>query len=248
MWGFHFSFYLCSELIRGNLRLGRDTECFFTCPAIACFTTPTLREMKIFGIGMNYAEHNKELCHTLLYKDPVIFTKADSALLTGGKPFFIPDYTKQCEYETELVVRINHLGRSIPERFAHRYYDEVSVGIDFTARDLQKQLRQNGLPWDICKGFDGSAAVGQWVPLTQVGEVQDLHFHLDVNGHTVQSGYTGDMLHSVDSIISYISRFFTIKTGDIIFTGTPAGVGQVQIDDHLQAYLGERIVLDFHAR
>ena len=97
---------------------------------------------------MNYAEHNKELCHTLLYKDPVIFTKADSALLTGGKPFFIPDYTKQCEYETELVVRINHLGRSIPERFAHRYYDEISVGIDFTARDLQKQLRQNGLPWD----------------------------------------------------------------------------------------------------
>ena len=218
MWGFHFSFYLCSEHTRGNLRLGRDTECFFTCPAIACFTTSTLREMKIFGIGMNYA------------------------------PFFIPDYTKQCEYETELVVRINHLGRSIPERFAHRYYDEISVGIDFTARDLQKQLRQNGLPWDICKGFDGSAAVGQWVPLTQVGEVQDLHFHLDINGHTVQSGYTGDMLHSVDSIISYISRFFTIKTGDIIFTGTPAGVGPVQIDDHLQAYLGERIVLDFHAR
>lgn len=204
--------------------------------------------MKIFGIGMNYAEHNKELHHTLLYKDPVIFTKADSALLTGGKPFFIPDYTQQCEYETELVVRINHLGRSIPERFAHRYYDEVSVGIDFTARDLQSQLREAGLPWDICKGFDGSAVVGNWVPLEQVGEIQNLHFHLDINEETVQSGYSGDMLHSVDCIISYISRFFTLKTGDIIFTGTPVGVGPVHIDDHLQGYLEDRVLFDFHVR
>ena len=137
---------------------------------------------------MNYAEHNKELHDTLLYKDPVVFTKADSALLTGGKPFFIPHYTQQCEYETELVVRINHLGRSIPERFAHRYYDEVSVGIDFTARDLQRQLRSQGLPWELSKGFDGSAVVGTWVPLDEVGKVQNLCFHLDVNGQTVQSG------------------------------------------------------------
>lgn len=204
--------------------------------------------MKIFGIGMNYSEHNKELRDTLLYKEPVVFTKADSALLTGGKPFFIPNYTQQCEYETELVVRINHLGRSIPERFAHRYYDEVSVGIDFTARDLQRELRSAGLPWELCKGFDGSAVVGTWVPLSQVGEVQDLHFHLDVNGHTVQRGYTGDMLHGVDKVISFISRYFTIKTGDIIFTGTPAGVGQVHIDDYLQGYLEGRLLLDFHAR
>ncbi len=197
---------------------------------------------------MNYSEHNKEFRDTLLYKEPVVFTKADSALLTGGKPFFIPDYTQQCEYETELVVRINHLGRSIPERFAHRYYDEVSVGIDFTARDFQRELRSAGLPWELCKGFDGSAVVGTWVPLSQVGEVQDLHFHLDVNGHTVQRGYTGDMLHGVDKVISFISRYFTIKTGDIIFTGTPAGVGQVYIDDHLQVYLEGRLLLDFHAR
>lgn len=197
---------------------------------------------------MNYAEHNKELRDTLLYKEPVVFTKADSALLTGGKPFFIPAYTQQCEFETELVVRINHLGRSIPERFAHRYYDEVSVGIDFTARDLQNQLRSSGLPWDLCKGFDGSAVVGTWVTLTSLGGVQDLHFHLDINGQTVQKGYSGDMIHSVDKVISFISQYFTIKTGDIIFTGTPVGVGPVHIDDHLQGYLEDKPVLDFHVR
>lgn len=197
---------------------------------------------------MNYLEHNKELHDTLLYRDPVVFTKADSALLSGGKPFFIPDYTQQCEYETELVVRINHLGRSIPERFAHRYYDEVSVGIDFTARDLQRRLRSEGLPWELCKGFDGSAVIGTWVPLAEVGEVQKLRFHLDINGHTVQSGYTGDMIHSVDKVISYISQFFMLKTGDIIYTGTPAGVGPVHIDDHLQGYLEGRPLLDFHVR
>lgn len=204
--------------------------------------------MKIFGIGMNYLEHNKELHDTLLYKDPVVFTKADSSLLTGGKPFFIPDYTQRCEYETELVVRINHLGRSIPERFAHRYYDEVSVGIDFTARDLQQQLRSAGLPWDLCKGFDGSAVVGTWVPLKEVGDVQNLHFYLKINGQRVQGGYTGDMLHGVDKLISFISRYFTLKTGDIIFTGTPVGVGAVQIDDHLEGYLEERSLLDFYVR
>ncbi len=204
--------------------------------------------MKIFGIGMNYLEHNKELHDTLLYKDPVVFTKADSSLLTGGKPFFIPDYTQRCEYETELVVRINHLGRSIPERFAHRYYDEVSVGIDFTARDLQQQLRSAGLPWDLCKGFDGSAVVGTWVTLKEVGDVQNLHFNLKINGQTVQCGYTGDMLHSVDKLVSFISRYFTLKTGDIIFTGTPAGVGPVQIDDHLEGFLEDRPLLDFHVR
>ena len=132
--------------------------------------------MKIFGIGMNYAAHNKELQNSLLnIEAPVVFTKADSALLSGGKPFFIPAYTKRCDYETELCVRINHLGRSIPERFAHRYYDEVTVGIDFTARDMQEQLRQKGLPWDLCKGFDGSAAIGKWMPLSHYGkDIQDL--------------------------------------------------------------------------
>lgn len=205
--------------------------------------------MKIFGIGMNYAEHNKELHNTLLYtEEPVVFTKADSALLSGGKPFFIPSYTSQCEYETELVVRISHLGRSISERFAHRYYDEITVGIDFTARDLQKQLCAKGLPWDLCKGFDGSAVVGTFVPVSRFRSIQDLHFHLCINGNTVQQGHTADMLHHVDKLVSYISQFFTLKTGDLIFTGTPAGVGQVHIDDHIEGYLEGEKLLEFNVK
>lgn len=198
---------------------------------------------------MNYAAHNKELHNSLLKtEEPVIFTKADSALLTGGKPFFIPDFTQQCDYETELVVRISHLGRSIPERFAHRYYTEVTVGIDFTARDLQQRLREKGLPWDLCKGFDGSAAVGEWVPLAELGNVQDLHFRLDLNGQTVQQGHTADMLYRVDELVSFVSRYFMLKTGDLIFTGTPAGVGPVHIDDHLVGYLEGRKVLEFNVK
>ncbi len=205
--------------------------------------------MKIFGIGMNYQEHNKELHGTLLnMEEPVVFTKADSALLSGGKPFFIPSYTERCEYETELVVRISHLGRSIPERFAHRYYQEISVGIDFTARDLQQKLREKGLPWDLCKGFDGSAVVGEWIPVSEFADVQDIRFHLDINGKTVQSGYTGDMLHQVDKLVSFISNYFTLKTGDIIFTGTPAGVGKVHVEDHLEGYLEDRKVLEFNVK
>ena len=198
---------------------------------------------------MNYAEHNKEL-HGSLYKPeaPVIFTKADSALLSGGKPFFIPSYTQRCDYETELVVRISHLGRSIPERFAYRYYQEVTVGIDFTARDIQSSLRQKGLPWDLCKGFDGSAVIGDFVPLDQWGDVQNLHFHLELNGETVQRGFTGDMLYKVDELVSYISHFFTLKTGDLIYTGTPVGVGPVHIDDHLVGYLEGKKVMEFNVK
>lgn len=205
--------------------------------------------MKIFGIGMNYAAHNKELHNTLLNTEsPVIFTKADSAYLSGGKPFFIPSYTQRCEYETELVVKISHLGRSISERFAHRYYEEVTVGIDFTARDLQEKLRAEGLPWDLCKGFDGSAVVGNFVPVNRFRDVQDLHFHLAINGEVVQRGHTADMLHRVDKLVSYISRFFTLKTGDLIFTGTPAGVGQVHIDDHIEGFLENEKLLEFNVK
>ncbi|MBE6254188.1 MAG: fumarylacetoacetate hydrolase family protein [Prevotella sp.] len=206
--------------------------------------------MKIFAIGMNYAEHNKELGETL-YKseEPVIFTKADSALLTGGKPFFIPDFTERCEYETEIVVRISRLGRSIAPRWAHRYYDAVTVGIDFTARDLQQRLRTQGLPWELCKGFDGSAVLGRFIPLTDLERgIQDLHFHLDINGQTVQTGHTADMLHPVDELVSYISRFFTLKTGDLIYTGTPVGVGPVHIDDHLEGWLEGEKVLAFNVK
>ena len=206
--------------------------------------------MKIFGIGMNYSEHNREL-HDSDVKpaEPVIFTKADSALLTHGRPFFIPDFTQRCDYETELVVRIGRLGRSIPQRFAHRYYDAVTVGIDFTARDLQQRLRSQGLPGDLCKGFDGSAVVGDFVPVhTLERSVQDLRFHLNINGRTVQQGHTADMLYTVDELVSYISQFFTLKTGDLLFTGTPAGVGPVHIDDHLDGYLDERHLLSFNVK
>src|SRR5574344_1059078 len=159
--------------------------------------------MKIFAIGMNYAEHNKALHGTLNRPDePVIFTKADTALLKDGKPFFIPDDMGRIEYETELVVRICKLGKNISERFAHRYYDAVTVGIDFTARELQQQLREKGLPWEICKGFDGSAVIGEFVSKDLLPKMDELHFNLDIDGKTVQQGFTGNMIHSIDKIIA----------------------------------------------
>jgi len=205
--------------------------------------------MKIFAVGMNYAQHNKELDGALyIPEEPVIFTKADSSLLKDGKPFFVPDHLGRVDYETEMVVRICRLGKSIPERFAHRYYDAVTVGIDFTARDLQRRLRDAGQPWDLCKGFDGAAAIGEWIPKEKFLDVQALHFHLDVNGRTVQEGCTSDMLFGVDRLISYISQFFTLKTGDMLYTGTPAGVGPVKIDDHLTGYLEDRKVMEFNVK
>lgn len=205
--------------------------------------------MKIFAVGMNYIQHNKELDGTL-YKpeEPVIFTKADSALLKDSKPFFLPDELGRIDYETELVVRICRLGKSIPQRFAHRYYDAVTVGIDFTARDLQNRLRAEGKPWDLCKGFDGSAAIGEWVSIEKFRDIQAIHFRLDINGNTVQEGCSSDMLFKVDEIIAYISQWFTLKTGDILYTGTPAGVGPVHIDDHLAGWLEDRKVLEFNVK
>lgn len=205
--------------------------------------------MKIFAIGMNYAEHNKEL-ENALYKPeaPVVFTKADSALLKNGKPFFVPDHLGRIDYEAEIVVRINRLGKNIAERFAHRYYDALTVGIDFTARDLQTRLRKAGHPWEICKGFDGSAAIGEWVDIDKVRDVQAVRFRLDRNGQTVQEGCTCDMLFRIDELIAYISRFFTLKTGDLLFTGTPAGIGPVAIGDHLEGYLEDWRVLDLRCK
>lgn len=205
--------------------------------------------MKIFAVGLNYPQHNKELNETLYEgESPVIFTKADSSLLKDGKPFFLPDDMGQIDYETEIVVRICRLGKAIPARFAHRYYDAVTVGIDFTARQMQRQLREKGLPWEMCKGFDGAAVIGEWMAADKFRDIQNLAFHLDINGNTVQEGCTAEMIFKIDEIIEYISRYFTLKTGDILYTGTPVGVGPVSIGDHLEGYAENRKVLDFNIR
>lgn len=205
--------------------------------------------MKIFAVGMNYIQHNKELDGTLYKPEvPVIFTKADSSLLKDKKPFFIPDGLGQIDYETELVVRISRLGKSIPQRFAHRYYDAVTVGIDFTARELQRKLRDAGQPWELCKGFDGAAAIGEWMPVEKFRDVQAIHFRLDINGRTVQEGCTSDMLFKVDELIAYVSRYFTLKTGDMLYTGTPVGVGPVRLNDHLEGYLEDYKLLEFNCK
>ncbi|MDR0895371.1 MAG: fumarylacetoacetate hydrolase family protein [Prevotellaceae bacterium] len=205
--------------------------------------------MKIIAVGMNYALHNKELGNPLVHAEPVIFLKPDSALLKDGKPFFLPDFAEEFHYETEVVVRICRLGKCIAPQFAPRYYDAVTVGIDFTARDLQRRLRTEGKPWELSKGFDQSAAVGKFISLDRVGgDVQQLDFRLDIDGQEVQHGNTADMLFKVDDIIAYVSRFMTLKMGDLLYTGTPAGVGEVKIDNHLQGYIKEEKLLDFYVR
>ena len=205
--------------------------------------------MKIFAVGWNYLNHNKEMNRALLPKEPVLFMKPDTALLKDGKPFFLPPFSERIEYETELVVRISRLGKNIAPRFAHRYYDAVTVGIDFTARDVQARLRAEGSPWEISKGFDGSAVVGDFIPVDEAaGNLQDLHFSLRIDGKEVQRGHTADMIFPVDEMIAYISRFYTLRMGDLLFTGTPEGVGPVAIGNRLQGYLGERQLLDFHVR
>ncbi len=204
--------------------------------------------MKIFAVGLNYASHNKEMERTFQSKEPVIFMKPDTALLKDDKPFFYPDFSDEIHYETELVVKINRLGKNIAERFAYRYWDEVTVGIDFTARDLQRKQKELGLPWEIAKGFDNSAAIGKFISKSELSDIRQMDFWLDINNKRVQQGNTKDMIYPVDKIIAYISRFFTLKIGDLIFTGTPAGIGPVAIDDHLRGYLEGRKLLDFRIK
>ena len=204
--------------------------------------------MKIFAIGLNYDAHNKEMKRTFESEEPVLFMKPDTALLKDGKPFMLPDFSKEMHYETEIVVKINRLGKNIATKFAHRYYNEITVGIDFTARDLQQKQKERGLPWEISKSFDNSAAIGKFIPINEIDDIQNLNFHLDINGKTVQQGNTQDMIYSVDKIISYISSFFTVKIGDLIFTGTPSGIGPVAINDHLQGYIEDRKLLDFKVK
>jgi 2-keto-4-pentenoate hydratase/2-oxohepta-3-ene-1,7-dioic acid hydratase in catechol pathway len=196
--------------------------------------------MKIICIGRNYRDHALELNNDVP-TEPVIFLKPDSALLLNNKPFFIPEFSNDVHHEVELVVRINKLGRHIEPKFAHTYYDEIALGIDFTARDLQSTLKKKGLPWELAKAFDQSAVLGSFVPLGN-RNIQDLHFTLLKNGQPVQNGHTADMLFPVDEIIAFVSKYFTLKIGDLIYTGTPAGVGPVAIGDRLTGLLeGEEL-------
>ncbi|MFV0392135.1 MAG: fumarylacetoacetate hydrolase family protein [Paludibacteraceae bacterium] len=203
--------------------------------------------MKIFAIGQNYCEHNKEL-GSLTPTEPVVFMKPDTALLKDNKPFFLPDFSDEIHYETELIVKINRIGKNISAKFAHRYYDEVGLGIDFTARDLQRKLKTEGKPWEICKAFDNSAAVGRFLPKTEFVDIQNIDFHLKINEKTVQEGNTKDMIFTISEIIAFVSKFFTLKIGDIIFTGTPVGVGKVKIGDKLNGYIFDREMFCFQVK
>ncbi|MDD4488944.1 MAG: fumarylacetoacetate hydrolase family protein [Paludibacter sp.] len=189
-------------------------------------------------------EHNKEL-NSKNPTEPVVFMKPDTALLKNNKPFYIPDFTDELHYETELIIRINRLGKNIAKRYAHRYYAEVGLGVDFTARDIQRKLKENGHPWEICKAFDHSAVIGDFLSLDEIEDVQNISFHLDINGKTVQKGNSKDMIFPVDELIAYTSRYFTLKIGDILFTGTPVGVGKVQVGDRLEGYIFDRKMFDF---
>lgn len=203
--------------------------------------------MKIICIGENYPEHNKEL-NTTNPEEPVVFIKPDTAVLKNNKPFYIPDFTNELHYETELIVKINRLGKNIATKFASRYYNEIGLGVDFTARDLQRKLRAEGKPWEICKAFDNAAVIGNFLPITYFKNLQDISFHLNINEKTVQRGNSKDMIFSIDELIAYVSRFFTLKIGDILFTGTPAGVGKVSVGDHLEGYIFEEKMFDFFVK
>lgn len=206
--------------------------------------------MKIICVGLNYQSHNTEMKRDFDSVDiePVIFIKSDSAILHDDKNrFFIPDFSSDIHYEAELVVRIDKMGKNIGERFAHRYYNEMTIGLDMTARDIQLQLKSRGLPWELSKSFDNSAILGTFIPKSKFGkDISELKFSLRKNEETVQSADTSQMIHSVDKIIAYASRFFTLKTGDLIFTGTPAGIGPVKIGDVLTGFIEDDKLLQVH--
>jgi len=204
--------------------------------------------MKIICIGRNYVAHAREL-NNEVPEEPVIFMKPDSALLRNNESFYIPEFSKNIHYEIELVVKINRVGRHIDKKFAHRYYQEIGLGIDFTARDLQDQLRKKGLPWEIAKGFDKSAVLANtFIPKDQFRDLNGIKFRLDINGKTVQQGDSSRMIFPVDELISHLSKYFMVKMGDLIYTGTPAGTGPVKSNDHLEGYLEGQKLLDFYVK
>lgn len=198
--------------------------------------------MKIIAIGRNYAEHAKEL-NNPIPDEPVIFMKPDSAIILKDQPFYYPDFSKDIHYEVEIVVKISQMGKNISKQFAYKYYEEIGIGIDFTARDIQQKCKTKGLPWELAKAFDGSAPLGKFINKNNFENLRNVNFHLDINGKTVQSGNTSIMLYSIDDIISFTSSRFTLKKGDLIFTGTPAGVGPIKIGDILTAYIEDKQLL-----
>jgi len=202
--------------------------------------------MKIICIGRNYVDHAKEL-NNPVPAEPVFFMKPDTALLKDNEPFYLPEFSNDIHHEIELVVKISKAGKHIQQEFAKNYYEQVTVGIDFTARDVQQQCKEKGLPWEKAKAFDGSAPVGKFIEVDTT-QINGLAFNLEINGETKQQGNTSNMLFSVDAIIAYVSKFVTLKTGDLIFTGTPAGVGPVKIGDKLRAYLGNQQLLEFEIK
>lgn len=203
--------------------------------------------MKILAIGRNYVDHAKEL-NNPVPKEPVVFSMPDSALLKSNNDFYYPDFSNDIHHEVEVVVKINRVGKNIPIEFAHRYYEELALGIDFTARDIQAECKKKGLPWEKAKAFDGAAPISKFVSKSQFKDVNALNFSLNVNGQRVQVGNTSDLIFSIDFLISYLSKYFTLKIGDLIYTGTPEGVGPVKIGDHLEGELEGEKLLDFHVR
>jgi len=203
--------------------------------------------MKIIAIGRNYINHAKEL-NNAIPEQPVFFMKPETALLQKNRPFYYPEFSNNIHYEVEIVVRINKIGKYIEEQFAHKYYNQIGIGIDFTARDLQEIQKKKGLPWEIAKAFDNSAPISHFVDLSNYKDIQDIHFSLDINQKNVQTGHTKDMLFSVDKIIAYVSQFVSLKIGDLIFTGTPAGVGKVKIGDRLVASIEKEELLNFEIK
>ncbi|MFA5814924.1 MAG: fumarylacetoacetate hydrolase family protein [Bacteroidales bacterium] len=203
--------------------------------------------MKIIGIGRNYGEHARELNNPVPV-EPIVFMKPDTALVKGNKPFFYPDFSTDVHHELEIVIKICRVGKNIAESFANRYFEELTVGIDFTARDIQQKAKEKGLPWETAKSFDNSAPVGTFVAKTDFPDVHQLSFGLSINGKQVQAGNTSGMIFTFEYLISYVSRFFTLQMGDLIFTGTPAGVGPVKPGDHLVADLEGKVLLDFEVK
>ena len=203
--------------------------------------------MKIICIGRNYVEHAKELKNPLP-KQPVFFLKPDTSLVIRNRPFFYPEFSKDIHYEVELVIKIDKNGKHIQEKFAHTYYSQIGLGVDFTARDIQQKCKEKGLPWEIAKGFDNSAPISKMITMEELKDRKNIQFNLKLNGDVVQQGSSVDMIFSFDTIISYLSQFITLKMGDLIYTGTPAGVGPVNIGDHLEGYLEDKKMLDFRVK